>query len=100
MTHTPGPWWLEWLEGSRAFAIRSNENAIGYTKQQTTKAEQFRRDEHEANARLIAAAPELLEALEKFRDYVSSSPFGEGFSHHDPIWAKVAEVIAKARGTA
>ena len=50
-------------------------------------------DEQEANARLIAAAPDLLEALESILEYAES-----GWDH-TPICAVVARsVISKAKG--
>ena len=56
-------------------------------------------DEAEANARIIAAAPELLEALEllhnNFAEYQRINNMG-GYDNHDMRMARAA--IAKAKG--
>ena len=78
MEHTPGPWKAAEsstmgaaivgnLEDERVIAeIVWNYEEVGWT------------DEDEANARLIAAAPELLEALRQiclpFREYLENNP--------------------------
>ena len=48
---------------------------------------------HDANARLIAAAPELLEALQEI---VTAA--GEGWSHLDASFTKARAAISKAIG--
>jgi hypothetical protein len=60
MSHTPGPWYAE--EADAAVPVCSESDGrlvayVDYTKVRTDAAE------YAANARLIAAAPELLEAL-------------------------------------
>ena len=55
--HTQGNWKIK-----RADNI---DNYTGYNYQLITDREQIPLDEAEANAKLIAAAPELLEALEE-----------------------------------
>lgn len=94
--HTPGPWRLErprsghkihvsgfgWLRFARVWAeVGGQPNAEG-----------------EANARLIAAAPEMLEALKKARDGLMQLPASLAFeiTHIREIDA----VIAKATGQA
>src|SRR5690606_19394978 len=54
--HTPGPWAVDG-KGSQAI-VRANDLRIVSIRHRLDG------DEHEANARLIAAAPELLEALQ------------------------------------
>lgn len=66
--HTPGPWLIipggdEWSQGRIATIEPKPETMI--SENYWTVAEvNNRRDEREANARLISAAPDLLEALE------------------------------------
>lgn len=65
MSHTPGPWQLDEfakdiVEGLGRFAVRHSEHAPGGIAITVGGLG----DEQVANARLIAAAPELLEALE------------------------------------
>lgn len=79
--HTPGPW----KSGAHAtipgrFAIRHESGGVivGHTWD-------------EANARLIAAAPELLEALIEANDHLG----GRDELHH-----KIIALIAKATGGA
>lgn len=104
---TPGPWLID--QGSFVYALNENgtnvfwahvqpgSHADGYRKfTDTPKAEV------EANARLIAAAPELLEALEwamssgRF-NYVQRTSSNSGFC--DSV-DKARAAIAKARGEA
>jgi len=56
--HTPGPWHV-----SNGVQIRSERHQIA-------KVWMMRDGEGNANARLIAAAPDLLEALKGFSSYV------------------------------
>ena len=62
MKHTSGPWKLR----SDALIVGNNDVnmsiAIAYDK--SSAADGVSREEMEANARLIAAAPDMLEALE------------------------------------
>jgi hypothetical protein len=89
--HTPGPWFNE---GTKVFtkqlAYYVAETQIegkSYTKQG---------NEAEANARLIGAAPELLEALEAVFQARAPS-FNFDFSSA-PDMQKVADAIRKAKG--
>jgi len=60
MSHTPGPWHI-----SNGVQIRS-------TKHQIAKVWMMRNGEGNDNARLIAAAPDLLEALKEIADHHES----------------------------
>jgi hypothetical protein len=51
--------------------------------------------EREANARLIASAPELLEVLEHVRDGMEASG---GWTGDEDVFSLVVEAIAKATG--
>ena len=109
--HTPGPWNISWarsgqrLEGAR---IRAKEldlvcyvpsDRIGPTDEDPGERMS---DEQQANARLIAAAPELLEALEGFVRDLERGPWGaDGPPITHPALQRYEQAkgaIAKAEG--
>jgi hypothetical protein len=59
MSHTPGPWIV--VTGSGGWRV----NATGHREVAATSHSAFSGSEDRNNARLIAAAPDLLEALER-----------------------------------
>ncbi len=89
--HTPGPW-------------RVTYDGTAYFVQEHLKIEVLSVDEHgnpckwskerEGNARLIAAAPELLEALELLVD----NPYREGTESDERLRRIARAAIAKATG--
>lgn len=93
--HTPGPWAIEdyriengdWrstglIWGNPGLVARVNCDKLSSVSP-PDKIEMF-----EANARLIAAAPEMLEALEELSRY----PIGQGARD------RIDAIIAKAKG--
>lgn len=84
MAHTPEPW----KQDSEYFAIRDGrDNLIAhYARQQDGS--------HNANANLIAAAPELLRVLQTIAAYPVTIELPE------PIAAAARAAIAKAIGNA
>ena len=60
--HTPGPWVA--VELPTAIAIKSHMGNVANIQRGSM------REQQQANARLIAAAPDLLEALKSLADYV------------------------------
>lgn len=84
--HTPGPWCVEGV-GIRAL-VRAGINGVIVAVRHRLSAQ-----EHEANARLIAAAPELLEAAMAF-----IAPFDGIEVVQDSDIAKARAAIAKATG--
>ena len=107
--HTPGPWWLGVSEHGRHFRA---VDAKGHGELATVVWLMDDDDlycapspECEANARLIAAAPDLLEALIKVTTTLAWNAHGECRAIHDgPIMpsSQAIEVaraaIAKAKG--
>ena len=91
-SHTPGPWDVE-PKGSRHFV----DGADGLTVAYLDRAGVRERIEIEANALLIAAAPELIEALEAvlpdLEHYVATHGPGP-----DKRLAIARAAIAKAKG--
>ena len=77
-THTPGPWHV------------ANGCQIRSAKDQIAKAWMMRNGEGLANARLIAAAPEMLEALEE----IVCAADGDGWSQLDADLRKARAAIA------
>lgn len=105
MSHTPGPWKIAHgcLPGDSGFSIESDNAMADRVKIVSecwpcTIVDEKHRQELFANARLIAAAPELLEALR-----LAHSIVVDAIMHGMPITEKVADcrnkcvaVLAKA----
>jgi len=107
-THTPGPWevWREPGIESRDLSVGPVSGGIAVADIVTTNAHGIATKESigtgHANARLIAAAPELLEALEgavkeleSVRDYLAPSIWGAVGAAR---LAAAQAAIAKAKG--
>ncbi len=95
--HTPGPW--EVLDGRRVgVTLPSKVEGCGFYSHCIALTHSDRADINaEANARLIAAAPDLLDALRSCglalqKDYLNKSPTIKNLVAH------AARVIAKATG--
>ena len=87
---TPGPWALMRTAYTGHLQVRdeAEEIVIALIPERTGDAAQ-------SNARLIAAAPDLLAALEEVLPYVLMG--GSGKAQHD-LKANARAAIAKARG--
>lgn len=85
--HTPGPW--ELVKQEDDFEIKHKVYFIG----SVYDFNQF--PENEANARLIAAAPDLLEALEYMIEEATSGQFS---NPSEEEIQKARAAIAKAKG--
>ena len=105
--HTPGPWIVCVVDGEDRgyFSIEQDREALGGDEPSTigevyTSGEGIDMADGEANAALIAAAPDLLAACE------AALSFGEGHPDRTPSWhdARLATqltlraAIAKANG--
>jgi hypothetical protein len=82
---------IQWDGGSCLF----NMDRLGYT---TTEVAEERWSETLAAARLMAAAPDLLEALEEIRKDLSSPDWTRPSSRWADIKSIVRQAIAKAKG--
>lgn len=60
MKHTPGPWIIN---NEIRTAINAGDKHIAMVNYAKTREYDLTGEEHEANARLIAEAPEMLEAI-------------------------------------
>lgn len=101
MSHTPGPWDFDFVSGMKDgyatllwyFVKRDGDNvsiAADIVDPITCKPS-------EANARLIAAAPELLEALQAIVKSLADQD-DEGIIEHAQQMIDARAAIAKARG--
>jgi hypothetical protein len=97
--HTPGPWLVDGIE---VFAEADCEAhpVADCACSHTCRA----LDELTANARLIAAAPDMYEALvymaDLFRDHTSDPSTEDGWKNEElrDVWLKAQKAIAKAEG--
>lgn len=92
-TYTPGPW------HSRPVGFRGHMEI--FTASDDLIAALHLRDDTAANARLIAAAPELLGELVKITDAYAEAMKDAGVTHYPEALAVVRHAraaIAKARG--
>ena len=92
--HTPGPW----MESSFEVWSPLNGKRFGKVVANLRRAE-APDDEARANAHLIAAAPELLEALEAVLRFDRSESIPGEYKHDVTLAPKVRAAIAKATGT-
>ena len=92
-TFTPGPWSIEDCTPGEStdlcFAINSENNVIARTTDGWKEAQ--------ANARLIASAPELLEMCKLFEDCMANMDGMDGYDTSYEL-AKVRAVLAKVEG--
>ena len=117
--HTPGPWIADLRTGcfailkqtdKRTCLSGADDDAIVYqkgrVKESSPGAYRYLTDEQEANARLIAAAPEMLAALEAAKKFIEDHlPFGryctveEYKSRVNKVMTPIEAAISKAMGT-
>lgn len=108
MPHTPAPWKID---NSINTAINKGDKHIAmvnYYKCGNPEVDVYG-DEHEANARLIAAAPELLEALEEVVTELHGAIYNRAllwatkdvaYQYADSLVAEYRVLVAKAKGEA
>ena len=96
--HTPGPWAAGQVGSGQCFDIIGPDvTGLGREIVGTLRASQGK-DANSANARLIAAAPELMAALIATDAAMREHPCGDCRSDEDIALARAA--IAKAEGRA
>lgn len=97
--HTPGPWYADPSKRVKGFAVthdgEPNPLAIALRKPKNSYSKGIPDTKALANARLIAAAPELLEALEELLQLIEIER--PDWQHTEQHRARAA--LAKARGT-
>ena len=103
MTRTPGPWFVsmkpDWDEdGGMGPAVYDCDGGVFAVVDD--EPETIARPFYEADARLIAAAPEMLEVLEWLLEEFDRRDLGDGAMLYDSDIEQVKAVIRKARGEA
>jgi len=101
MSHTPGPWFAHDFSGINEGDVEASDFSVSCTTPDHITVAVMgtglrnKKEEWEANAHLIAAAPELLEALEIVKQWDI-----ENFALDIPIEIrkKMQAAITKARG--
>jgi hypothetical protein len=99
MKHTKGPWILNYPHPSSSDFIIGNDifedfvmNPIAEILPPVCESEAQQLDEQEANAKLIAAAPELLESLMRFIKFVDD----QKLEYESAMIRQAKEAIKKA----
>lgn len=92
--HTPGPWFYDGQNscGAHVIHVAQGEIAEAFGDSWSDEGQQA-----EANAHLIAAAPEMLAALEEAYRILLED---EGYQPYNPKVKQIAAAIAKANGGA
>ena len=85
--HTPGPWAVENWEPTRDLWLIAGNHRICHFDSNEPMAVV------DANARLIAAAPELLAALLQLL-----APVSRSLAENDAVWGAAREAVRKATG--
>jgi hypothetical protein len=94
MTHTPGHWKAI---GTFIGTDEEDSQTIAYTSDHRNR-QRTSIEEQEANARLIAAAPELLEACKAMMDWAKEEATGPFTDMFEETIQKVAAAIDAAEG--
>jgi hypothetical protein len=96
--HTPGPWAIDW-NVSRLDVFSADAATLVATIRRSALSAAID-DAAKADARLIAAAPELLAELRAARDYLSCIPESAAGGDDDAgrLVKRIDALIAKATG--
>lgn len=96
--HTPGPWTV-WDVDQSIGTVTTADGEVNIAQAMMVKpaGSKERNEERKANTRLIAASPELLEALIEVSASLSWLAFGECRAFHDRRIMNAAEATGKAK---
>lgn len=96
--HTPGPWTSELTRAGSSLVIQDHEGSIiAEVCQWKASPDQSAKDEPPLNAKLIAAAPDLLEALELVTNIYAAMRESLSVKYPEDGWSAEAMSIDQAR---
>lgn len=102
MAHTPGPWGVQRVKGSYLVpfhVLAEDGKPVAYCEGDQLRPDRTGIGEARANARLIAAAPELLAALKDCRDWLVAICDSTKLEETERGYLEAAtNAIAKAEG--
>lgn len=90
MKHTPGPWHLAATRSS--FLVRPKEGSF------ICKINFETNDDSGTNARLIAAAPEMLVLIQDALKFISNPPHDPNNNHRSGMISNLSKLIARIDG--
>lgn len=94
--HTPGPWTAGKYATRAQWSLRGDGDRRSLGLYDATKSSTLSPEESEANARLIAAAPDLLRVLQSLATFLSRP--SAATSVREIMLGEVRSVVAKATG--
>ena len=98
--HTPAPWRTEGKQDENGELFIRSENGVFICEIMGESFDEFAEEEREANAQLIAAAPDLLDALKDLVERERTDAAENGFTDDEMTWLEDARrALAKATGT-
>jgi hypothetical protein len=92
--HTPGPWIVESVENKGQSTIVDNNDHL-VAEVYSDSCNQL---EEDANARLIAAAPDMLNVLKRVKIIWDREGIGSSERESEPLYRDLCTAIAKANG--
>ena len=98
--HTPGPWRLNGYQVERGEGIARTIATVAPRRQIGTDYAASDADTAMANARLIAAAPDLLDMCERLLGFAWHYGSTSGVAAGEEMLAKAKALIAQAKGGA
>jgi len=93
--HTPGPWLIAENGKTFVYALGTNQTNVFWCDVQSAGSEKASDQEKQANAALIAAAPDLLEALIGALDHW---PVPSSICKDRPAYEAACAAVLKATG--
>jgi hypothetical protein len=94
---TKGPWEVVVLKIGMPIVIHKKRVGLSVLFKAVTDETGVEKDEQLANAHLIAAAPDMYEALREIKKIAGTIP-GKGTLQAAKIWDIIIPLIAKAKG--